>query len=78
MQSGISPTVAMWMNVLFLVLTGIAAGTVIFPSTMSVEDVNLIKSIATDGAFVITAINIVFHAFSSSAAGPVTKMLRGY
>ena len=77
MQPGISPTFAAWLNVAFLICTGIAAGTMIFPGQTSVKTISIIKSVATDAAFVISAINIVFHAFASTAQGPLTKMLKG-
>ena len=75
MQPGISPTVATWLNVIFLICTGVAAGTVLF-ADIPAATVSIIKSIATDMAFVISCINMVFHAFASPAQGPLTKMLR--
>jgi hypothetical protein len=75
MQPGISPTTAAWLNVAFLICTGIAAGTVMF-ADIPVATVNIIKSVATDAAFGISCINFVFHAFASPAQGPLTKMLR--
>jgi hypothetical protein len=72
MQTGISPTAAMWLNVAFLIFTGIAAGSVTFVG-MPDYVVSIIKSIATDAAFAIAAINTVFHAYSSQAGGPMIK-----
>jgi hypothetical protein len=72
MQPGISPTLAAWLNVAFLICTGIAAGTVHFVGVQS-NTVIIIEGAAAFGAF---AINIVLHAFASTAQGPLTKMLR--
>ena len=71
-NSGIDPKTAMWMNVAFLILTGVAAGSVTFVG-MPDYVVAIIKSTATDSAFIISTINVVFHAYSSPAGGPMTK-----
>lgn len=72
MQSGISPTAAMWLNVAFLIVTAIGAGTVQFAS-LDAQTVTLIKAIAADAAVAISAINVVFHAYSTPAGGPMLR-----
>ena len=72
MQSGINPNVAMWLNVVFLVLTAIGAGTLSF-GNLDAGTVATVKSLAADAAIIISAINVVFHAFSSPASGPMLR-----
>jgi hypothetical protein len=69
MQNGINPATAIWLNVIFAILTGIAAGSVQFGS-LSPAIVSDIKTVATDAAFILTCINLGFHFFSSNVAGP--------
>ena len=69
---GISPQSAMWLNVAFLILTGIGAGTLLFPG-VSDTVVTMIKGYAADAAFIISAVNVVFHAYSSPTSGPMLK-----
>ena len=71
-NTGISPTAAMWLNVAFLILTGIGAGTLLFPG-VSDTVVTMIKGYSADAAFIISAINVVFHAYSTPAGGPMLR-----
>jgi len=72
MNNGIDPKIGMWMNVGFLILTGVAAGTVTFVG-LPAQTVAIIKSAATDAAFMISCVNVVFHAYSSPVPGPGVK-----
>ena len=73
-SSGINPTVAMWLNVVFLVLTGIGAGS--WYLGVSPEVTTMIKGYSTDAVLCIVAINIVFHAFAAPVAGAGVKFLK--
>lgn len=72
MQNGIDPRVGAWCNFLFIICTGVAAGAVQF-GHLSGNVVDSIKTVATDMAFAISCANLVFHLYSSPAAGPMTK-----
>ena len=74
MANGISPTTAMWLNVAFIILTGVAAGSYYLGA--SAELTTMIKGFATDAALAIGAINVVFHGFSTPTAGPLTKLVQ--
>ena len=69
---GISPITALWINVLFLVLTGVAAGTV---ALAGVPDAvaTLVKVWSGNAAWVISVLNIVFHLYSAPVGGPMLK-----
>lgn len=73
--NGIDPKVGVWFNLAFLVLTGIAAGSVTFAG-LSDSTVSLIKTWAANAAWVISVVNTVFALYSAPAAGPVVKYLR--
>jgi hypothetical protein len=69
MTNGISPSTALWINVVFLVLTGIAAGSVTLAGVPD-DAVAMIKAWSANAAWFISVLNIVFHLFSSTDAGP--------
>jgi hypothetical protein len=68
----IDPRTAAWWNFAFILLTGIAAGTVDFAG-LADNVVHIIRVWATNGAFAISCANLVFHLYSSSIGGPMTK-----
>ena len=70
----ISPSASSWWNFTFVVLTGMAAGSL---HLTGVPDawISLIKGWSADGAFLISCANLVFHLFSSPDPGPVTRVL---
>jgi hypothetical protein len=71
-NSGIDPRTGMWLNVMFLLFTGVAAGSVSFAG-LSDPVVSMIKTYATDAAFIISVVNAVFHAYAAPAAGPLVN-----
>jgi len=75
MSGGISPNTALWLNVAFLILTGIGAGSYYLGASPDLT--TAIKGYATDAALAIGAINIVFHAFASRMPGVLTTKLLG-
>ena len=68
----VNPTTAAWINILFLILTGVAAGSVNFAGLPD-QTAEIVKSWATNGAFIITCINAVLHLYSAPTAGPMAK-----
>lgn len=68
----IDPKISAWINVAFLILTGITAGAVEFGS-LDAGTVSTIKSLAGWGVFIIVSMNTVFHLFSAPDAGPLAK-----
>ena len=77
MSNGINSTVAMWINVLFLVLTGVAAGSVTLTG-VNPDIVALAKAWAGNAAWVISIVNVVFHLFSSPTGGFGLRLLKGH
>lgn len=68
----ISPkTGALW-NLAFLILTGIAAGTVDFAG-ISADLAHTIRAWAANGAFIISSVNLVFHLYAGPGSGPMVK-----
>ena len=72
-MTSINPKTAVWWNLAFLILTGIAAGTVDFAG-LAPSTVSIIKSWASNAAWIVSCVNIVFHLFSSSLPGPMAKL----
>jgi len=66
----LQPKIGAWINFVFLLLTGVAAGTVDFYK-LPPEITNLIKVLAANAAWAISCANIVFHLYSSSTQGPM-------
>ena len=73
--NGIDPKIGVWVNLAFLILTGIGAGSVTFVG-LSDTTVTLIKTWASNAAWVISVVNIVFALYSAPTPGPVVKLLR--
>ena len=72
-DTGVDPRVGAWFCFLFVLLTGVGAGSVMFPGVPDAI-VAAIKQYAIDGAFAISCANLVFHLYSAPTAGPmVTK-----
>lgn len=61
-----------WWNLAFILLTGIAAGTVDFAGLPD-NVVHIIRVWATNGAFAISCVNLVFHLYAAPGAGPLVK-----
>lgn len=68
----VDPRVAAYVNIAFMILTGIASGTVAFAGLPD-QAVSIIKTIATDLAFVIACANTVLHLYSPPVGGPLAK-----
>ena len=67
MNITISPKVAVWLNVIYMLLTGITAQQL---TSAGVADASQIVAIA---ALVAMPINILLHGVSSGDTGPIAK-----
>lgn len=68
----IDPRIGTWTNFVALILAGIGAGAVQWGG-LSADTVTLLKTIASDGLFILTTANLVFHLYSAPVAGPLAK-----
>ena len=66
----VSPNAGAWWNFAFLILTGVAAGSVKLAGVPA-PIVEVAQIWAGNGAWVITAANLVFHLYSSPQPGPM-------
>lgn len=69
MKNGFDPKTGLWLNVAFLILTGVGVGSVTFAG-LGPTATDIIKSYCADAAFGISCVNLVFGFYVSTAAGP--------
>ena len=68
----ITPKIGAWFNFVFIVLTGVAAGSVDFVG-LSQEVAHMIRAWSTNFAFIISCANLVFHLYAAPTPGPLVK-----
>jgi hypothetical protein len=67
-SGGVKPKFGIWLNALFIVLSALASGAVLYGVPAPITTV--IKAYASDGALLIATANMLFHLFASNDAGP--------
>jgi hypothetical protein len=66
----IDPRISFVLNLLFLILSGIALGTVKFTGLLPDHVANLVTGWAAFSVFVLSCVNMALHGYSSGNSGP--------